>query len=340
MVKVITRVNVHAQHGDKVFTFSLTAEEVMALCRVERFGFDPEGVNRKLDNDHALRISEAMLDHDILWLEPILGDLAGGKWRYDERENSLVGNDDAYVSIDDGQHRWHALSLLNPLERVHLSFTVSATMGLPFERRLKIFRMQKNRKPLDSRLDLAQRHRLNDWKNAADREAYELVLKLNADTTSPLKGMVVLEEQSKRPYEGRHRPVGINAKGLHATLRSVLGTSSPLSALSPEQRSRVVLTLIQLAADMWPSEWKSDQHVLTTARGINAILMLVVSSPNFRGAIGDNFSQESLRQGLAWAQSFKWTTSSLRNVSVREIVVRLDQSIGRNKRGKGQRAAA
>ncbi len=326
----IGNVNILTQREVTIYNFTLDAEAVMSLCKVERFGADPNGVNRRYDDRHALEIAAAMLDPNMLWPEPILGDLTG-TWTHDSEDRKLC-TESGYISIDDGQHRWAALSVLNPVERAKLQFTVQATMGLSFEQRLRVFRAQSNRKAIDPRLDMAQRHRLGDWKNPVDSEAYELVLKLSADITSPLRGMILLNEQEKRPYEGKHRPVGINSKGLHSTLRSVLGGSSPLSALSSQERARVVQDMIRLAAAVWPQEWSSDDHALTTARGINAILMLIVSSPNFRGAIGDNFSQESLERGLSLAKSFKWAAAGLRNISAREIVNRLDQSIGRTKR--------
>ncbi len=330
---VIPNVNVLEQHGDRMYTFTLSAELLVALGKVERFGVDPSGVNRKLDDDHATAIAEAMLDRSIVWIEAILGDLGGG-WLYDESARTLTGPADAFLSIDNGQHRRRALELINALEREHLSFSICATMNMPFERRLKIFRMQRHQKPLDARLDLAQRNVLGEWKSPLDKEAYDLLLLLSSDVTSPLKGLVLLEEQEKRPYEGRHRPVGINGKGLHNTIRSVIGPSSPLHALSPEKRRTTILSLIQLAAQIWPKQWKSDKHILTTARGINALLGLMVSSPNFRGTIGDDFSPESLRRGLEFAESFSWSSADCRNASVREIISRINQSIGRNKRTK------
>lgn len=330
---VIDRVNVLQQRDDSIYSFNLPADRLIELCRVERFGVDPNGVNRKFDENHALTIAEAMIDTSLLWPEAILGDLTGGRWVFDPEAATLTNADgNGYVSIDDGQHRYKALELLNPVERAKLAFSVQVTIGLSFERRLKIFRSQSLRKAIDARLDLAQRHRLGDWKKPVHREAYELVLKLNSDTTSPLRGLVLLEELEKRVYEGRHRPVGINGKGLHGTLCSVMGGASPLAALTPEERARVILDMIRLTATIWPKEWKSDSHILTTARGINAVLSLLVSSPNFRGALGDDFSQESLARALKYAETFKWKASDFRNVSVREIVGRLDQAIGRNKR--------
>jgi len=328
---VIGNVNTLQQREDTIYNFTLSAERLLELCRVERFGIDPNGVNRKYDENHAMEIAEAMLDPKIVWMEPILGDLTGGSWIFDPTTRELRGSaEKGYISIDDGQHRFQALGVLNATERAKLEFTVQVTIGLSYERRLKIFRMQKERKVIDPRLDLAQRHRLGEWRTDGDREAYELLLKLNSDTTSPLRGVIILEEQEKRPYEGRHRPVGINGKGLHVTLRSVMGGKSPLAALSTPERARVILDTIRLAAQIWPKEWKSDSHILTTARGINAVLNLYVSSPNFRGVLGDDFSQESIEKALRFAETFKWAASGFTNVGVREIVSRLDQAIGRN----------
>src|SRR5690606_36608866 len=150
-------------------------------------------------------IANAMLDPKIVWMESVLGDLTGGSWLYDSETRVLRGSPAGYISIDDGQHRFMALSVLNAAERAKLEFTVQVTIGLSYERRLKIYRMQKERKVIDSRLDLAQRHRLSEWKTECDRESCELRLKLTSDTTSPLRGVIILEEQEKRPYEGRHR---------------------------------------------------------------------------------------------------------------------------------------
>jgi hypothetical protein len=331
----INNVNTLTQRDDTIYNFTLSAESLMEICRVERFGVDPNGVNRRYDENHAMDIATAMLNPTIVWMESILGDLTGGSWIYDPENRVLRGSEKGYISIDDGQHRFMALSVLNATERTKLEFTVQVTLGLSYERRLKIFRMQKERKVIDPRLDLAQRHRLGEWKTEGDREAYELLLKLNADTTSPLRGVIILEEQDKRPYEGRHRPIGINGKGLHSTLRSVMGGKSPLAALSSAERARVILDTIRLSAQIWLKEWKSDSFIITTARGMNALLNLYVSSPNFRGALGDDFSHESIERALRLAETFKWSASGFKNVGVREIVSRLDQSIGKN-----QRAAA
>lgn len=315
------------QRDVEIYTFTVSADDLPIISRVERFGDASDGVNRKYDEGHALEIAEAMLKPDTVMLDSICGDLKGN-WTFER--GRLAAGEGAYLSIDDGQHRRGACEVLNPEERARWSFAVVATMGMDYETRLKIFRQQRTRKQIDSRLDLAMRHKLDDWTTDAERQAYELVLKLNSDPASPLKGMIILEETVSRPYEHQHRAEGINAAGLWRSLKSVMSKGSPLYALSLEKRAEVALNMIFLASEVWEKSWKSDQHVLTTARGINAVLMLIVSGPNFRIKIGDDFRIESLRAGLELASKFNWTSKALRNVGRREMTSKIDDAIGRN----------
>jgi len=312
------------QHGTTVFTFVLTAEQLVAFARVDRFGEKSDGVNRKFNEGHAIKIAQAMIEPDTVMLDAICGDLKG-TWRYEN--GTLIGEGDAYLSIDDGQHRWAACGLLNPEERARWSFTVCATMGLDYETRQHIFRQQRLRRPIDARLDLAQRHRLDEWHSDAEREAYVLVLQLQSDPDSPLKGMIILDETVKRPYEHQHRTQGINANGLWQVLKSVMSKGSPLFVLSVEKRAEVARNMIRLASEIWPKAWCSPNHILSTARGINAVMMLLVSSPEFRGVIGDDFRIESLRNGLSYASSFNWTAGKHKNANVREITDGINNAI-------------
>lgn len=320
------RANQVHQRDVTVYTFTVKGEDLPKISRVERFGNSSDGVNRKFDEAHALEIAEAMTRPETVMLDSVCGDLKGD-WRYEN--GRLIMGEGAYLSIDDGQHRRGACEVLNPEELRRWSFPVVATQGLDFETRLKIFRQQRLRKGIDTRLDLAMRHRLDEWRTDAEREAYNLVLQLQSDANSPLKGMIILEETVRRPYEHQHRQDGINAAGLWSTLRSVMGKGSPLNALSLEKRAKVALTMVQLSSEVWSKAWRSNEHVLTTARGINAVLMLIVSGSNFRVKIGDDFRVESLRAGLELASRYNWTAKANRNRGQKEMVMLLDETIGR-----------
>jgi hypothetical protein len=202
---------------------------------------------------------------------------------------------------------------------------------MPYEERLRVFRQQGLRRRIDSRLDLAQRHRLSEWGSDSERAAYELILQLQADTNSPLCGQIILKETVKRPYEHRHRPEGINAAGLWATLKSVMSKSSPLHTLSLDKRAEVASNLIRVASETWPSAWGSTKHILTTARGINAILKLMVSGADFRGVIGDDFRIESLQRAFEYAKTFNWTRDRWKNAGVGEITDELNKAIARGR---------
>lgn len=319
-------VNVLQQKEHQIYNFVMTADDLAQLAQVDRFGDSSNGVNRKLNEKHAMDIAIAMTESNSLLLDAICGDLQGN-WQV--RHGKLVPMDEsATLSIDDGQHRWYAVTeLLNPEERARWSFTIVATMGLDYETRLRIFRQQSKRRQIDAKLDLAQRHALDDWKTDAEREAYRLLLQLNSDTNSPLKGMIVLDETTKRSYEHQHRVEGINASGLWRSLKSAMSKGSPLFSLSVEKRVEVVRNMIRLASETWPTAWESPNHILTTARGINAVLMMMVSSPEFRGVIGNDFRVESLKKGFDHAKRFRWNKEGHKHSDVREITAGLNRVI-------------
>ncbi len=323
---VITRV-----HGsDTIYTFTLTAPELLKIARVDRFEESKrEGVNRALDQNHAIAIAEALLQPEIMWLEPILGDMRGQSWTYDEKKRSLEFGEGGYISIDDGQHRLTALKLLEPTEMEKLSFTVTVTHGLPIKRRLEIFRMQAKRKRLNARLDLALRYRLDDWRSPLDGEAYKLLLALNTEDGSPLKGMIQVTEVAS---EGGAETV--NGKTLHSAIRRAIGPQSPMSELNPAQRAEALKTLVAVAAEIWKKAWDSPEHMLATSRGMSALLSLVVNAPNFRGATGDDFSAKKLREVLSRAKSFDWSAEKLRGEKASETVKRLDAAIRRGAQTK------
>lgn len=318
------------QRGEPIYQFYLTVQQLMEVGRVERFEETPSGVQRKLDPKHVDEMVNAMIeDPQTLFLEPIVGDLVGN-WKYDPKQLTLSPSGGAYITIDDGGHRFEAFKVLNPEEASRWQISVIVTNNLPFERRIKLFRQQMERKRIDPRLTLAQRYRLGDWENKLDQECYELCVALNGATDSPLKGMILLDEQLKQPYEHRHRPVGVNVTGLMSTFRVILGKNSPLARLSPDKRREVVFNYLRLAKLQWPDEWESTKHVLTSAKGLRPLLMLLSASPNFRGALGDDFSQANLEQVLRLADSYNWTETHNRKRSIPQIITALDQAIGRN----------
>lgn len=314
------------QPGITLYTFTLTADQMVELCRVERFGEHQMGVNRRFSEDKAIEIADAMLKPETIFAENPLGSLEGdwrlidGHWHYG------VG---AYISLDDGQHRRAALELLNPEERKRWTFTFTVTHGAPYHVRLKAFMQQTKRRNLDARLMLQMKAEVGEWRSDAEGRAYALCVELNNDPRSPLKDMVILGEQDKRPYEGRHRPVGINVKGLHLTFTSLMSKNSPLAQLSPEKQREVCKNMIMAAATVWPNAWKSKKHILTSARGVNAVLKLMVSGKAFKMAVSNDFTFENLVKVFTYAGKFDWTAKRAVHETERSITERLDNAIER-----------
>lgn len=336
-MRKIGNVTTFTQRNVVLYSFKLKANALLEMGRVERFGEGDVGINRQLNPEHALDIAKAMLagTDKALWLEPFVVALEGG-WEFDMKAGVLVGPDVAYLSIDDGQHRHEGFKSLTAAELDTIEFPVVAHLNLPFETRLRVFRMQGLRRPLDARLNLAQRYRLNEWDKPIDREAYELVLRIHKDERSPLKGLVQLNEGVRRIREDHGLSnTGINAQGLFSTLRTVLGNKGPIIDLaSSEERAQVILNTLHIASEVWPNAWRSERHILTTARGVTAVLQLFITGTNFRAEIGTDFNPEAIRRGLSLGSSFDWTKGKHKNASWRDIADRLDQSIQRGSRNK------
>jgi hypothetical protein len=326
----ITNLLVTEQQSHRIFTFNLGSAQIIDLCRVERFWDDvTTGVNRELNHDQVAGIALAMSAKNTtntLWLEPIIVALIGN-WQFDE-ENRILFTDDpeAYCSVDDGQHRVEALKsgLLTTEEIAGLNFNITATKDLPYNLRLRIFRMQAERRPINRRLDLAQRNKLGEWRSETDQEAYRLVLDLNNDHRSPLNNKVYLKEGV---------PSGaidlISANGLHSTIKMLFGRRSPLHGCLPAKRKEIVFSAIRIASETWPEAWNSPKHMLCSGRGINTILQLFVSGVNFRQAMGLETSIESISKAFGFARDFDWTVAKAKNEGTPHIISRLDEMIRR-----------
>jgi hypothetical protein len=121
----------------------------------------------------------------------------------------------------------------------------------------------------------------------------------------------------------------INSKGLMATLRSLVGKASPFHVLSFEQKLEICLRTIRAVQTVWPKLWGSEKHVLSTARGVNAVLYLYIRGVNFNRALGGSFEEKAIVQALMYGQQCKWTTGAAENLTSIHLADRLDGAIGR-----------
>lgn len=322
----IDTVIVSRQRDVTMFTFKLTASQMIELCRVERFGTHEMGVQRRFKERRAWKMAFAMsTDEEITFSENPRGSLENG-WSL--KDGKLYFDKGAYITLDDGQHRCGALHILDTEERDKWEFMITCTQDVPYAVRLKAFLQQDKGEKIDSRLKLSMRNEIGDWDNEAQRRAYELCRELNHDPRSPLKDLVILEETDTRPYEGKHRPAGINVSGLHNAFTSLMSRSSPLATLPPEKQLEVCKNIIRAAAKVWSKSWKSPGHCLTTAKGINAVLKLMISGRSFRIAADGNFTYEKLLEVFGHAGKFDWSAKKSIGESEAQLRDRLDAAIG------------
>ncbi len=323
--KFIKNVRAVIQRGVIIYVAHVPARELVPMCQVDHY--DSGGVQRKINDSHVIHIAEAMSDKNTIWLDPVFGSLVGN-WKF--KEDMLVGDSDAMISLDDGQHRWKALGsgLLDDEEIAELQFEIKVTQGLDRDARLRIFRAQAERRRIDRRLDLAQRHELDEWPSSTHKHAYDVILALNTDPTSPIKGRVQLLDTPRRGYHRcGGRDVMLPSSGLHSSLVIVFGRKSPLHSLDQRIQKRVIMDMIRISSQVWSSAWDSDKHILTTARGINALLRLCISGSAFRSVVGIDFLPEKIEEAFRYARRFRWAASNWQNRPTKVVSDSLNQCI-------------
>ena len=273
-----------------------------------------------------MAIAQAMsTDPDITFTENPRGSLENGWELIDGELHYKAG---AFISLDDGQHRRGALEMLNLEELAKWEFVITCTKDVPYAVRLKLFMQQDKGERIDSRLKLAMRNEIGDWDSDAARRAYELCCDLAHDPRSPLRDLIILTETDTRPYEGQHRPAGINVAGLHNAFTSLMSRNSPLSGLTPEEQLNVCKNIIGAASTVWAKSWRNPDSVLTTSKGVNAILKVVISGRSFRMAANGDFRYENLVQVFRHASKFDWSARKSSGESETQLRQRLDEAIG------------
>lgn len=334
---VIKNVRVDVEKGITLYTFKISGPELIKLGSVDRFGEDEGGVQRPLSDKHVLAIAQAMADQEVLWLEPIIGALEGS-WEFDEKKGTLIplnqiGHDACYLSIDDGQHRHAALSsgVLNSDEVALQAFEVKAYMDIDFHKRLRLFRMQGQRRSIDRNLDLAQRHELDHWQSPAHKEAYDIILYMNSNPKSPLLGRIQLNAGRQETYQAKDGTIlkKIRAVGIHGQVRSCLQRRSRLSTVAPNQRRNVLVAFIKAARDTWSNHWDDPKSALCTASGLKALLGLFVAGTNFREEVGGNYTEGNVARAISFGSRFRWARRYTKNRNPKDLCDSLDEAIGR-----------
>ena len=65
---------VEGQPGSELFTFVVSAQDLSSFAKLERFNETQEGVERKLNYSHVLKLAEFMRQPNASLAEPVLGD--------------------------------------------------------------------------------------------------------------------------------------------------------------------------------------------------------------------------------------------------------------------------
>ena len=336
------------QPGSELFTFVVKADDLVSFAKVERFNETEEGVQRMLNIGHVQQLAEFMRRPDASLPEPILGDLRGA-WEIDGEKHVLRRQDKSTLLIDDGQHCFAALHLLTVEERGRWEFKVTATVNTPYQTRLKRFIQQLNRLKLDTQLVLQIRDRGDLFPDQISKASYQLAKRLATETTSPLHGIIRLEErQPKRQATGvdadklagvlglmsaattlREETLSvINVTGILRDLHQVTASvHSLLRHHNQEQQFLAICHLLSAAKEKWPTEWNDPKsYFLRRSDGIASLIELFVVGQAFKSCLSPEgtrwnrkvtqrvitTSPETIKRTLGYIKRYDWSFAQYR----------------------------
>ncbi len=352
------------QPGSELYTFVVSASTLLEIARVERFNEDPnhKGVQRLLHYPQVVKIRDAMRQSHATFAEPILGNLEG-EWIVDKDTNTLMGNRDGYLSVDDGQQRIAALHLLSEEERSVWQLKVTATLGISYEQRVRMFLQQTKRLKIDGQLVLQLQDKTGLFPDNISERAYALGKRLANDPNSPLFGLIRLEERPprKHPTEEdakrlapllssippavmlREHTLGIiNVGSIFGELKKVVSSAhSVILKQDAEVQQEVVFRIISAAKEIWPKEWSDPQnYFLRRTEGVKSLILLPVVGQQFKKSLalwlkqgGLSRPQENRVKGLlSCAERYAWDFKRFRGPdaifpSPAEIARQLDSLI-------------
>jgi len=303
------------QNGVHIFTFVIEAEALLQMGVLLRFGEHPEGVNRKLTVGHAKSIAKSLKDDPgTLMMDPIRGDLRSGgdAWVYDPRRATLTGvvesdeenrMESCYFIIDDGQHRFTALELLDGENRKKWKFLVTATMGLPKPRRLDIFQLHELEKKIDKTLTIRQRGELGVFRSRGEEVAFLGALAINERQNSPLRARVWMEE-GRISRADRERGV-VPLKTMLMFLKPVGGRSSNLHGREVAEQTRIIVDWFRASAAVWPY-FGDPGRVLGSPLAYGTVLRLLSHSRHVNSLLARDYSYDNIVRVLMYGKGFKW----------------------------------
>lgn len=329
MPGTIDRVTPIKQGELTIYSFPLTAKKLRELGVISRLHEQEGGIQRKLDEVKGGEIALAMVDPTVQWLDAIIVHLEPlGSWCYER--GSINYSDDFRLSVDDGQHRRYALDGLNDQELERLGeFSVTAAFALTFKQRFELFLQQEKRRHIDRNLQLEGRYLIDKWDAPSDKTAYGIVRALALNERSPLFDKVELEEVERRQIGVVHPK--LLAIGLNRSVKSAISNKSLLYGMDAKKQEDIMVRYLRIASEIWSDKWgKPSEYIISSARGVNSLLRLFVSSATFRLMLTHNdFSDVRLRSVLLLASAFDWSVATNKNRSDRDLIVRLDDMMSR-----------
>lgn len=305
--KIIKKATKLRQKGTNLYQFKMTPVELAQIVYILRKSRNkPDALERKLIKSKVDSIKEAADEENVFFPNsivinldktenlhvkplaesinvdsanvPIIADdvtiefnirRLHGKIAEQDINKLLTDPTDKVGYITDGQHRQLGLLLSNQANNIELN--VVAFVGAEDKVAYKTFAdINEYQTKVTKTLLHHIRWEIEEFEEPSLEEAYELVLKLDKEDDSPLKGHIrIFEEDTGR---------WVSSPSITDWLsRYVMGVGKVLQNLSNKERLRILKNYFRAWEQLYPDQWNEDnrgEYVLTKAMGIRIMCTL------------------------------------------------------------------
>ena len=109
--------------------------------------------------------------------------------------------------------------------------------------------------------------------------------------------------------------------------KALFSRESPFARKGEKERQQYIQDLFRAARNTWPAQWDDKDYILTTVRGMNALILLITDSVQYTNLIGKDFSADHIQAVIKMAAKYNWSLANNKGKSVEQIVDGLNRSI-------------
>lgn len=258
------------QPGGTIYTISISGRKLRNKSEVLSRALDKGGVQRILTESRCRRIAKFYSQPNAFLANNIIGTIDSGHFRY---QDGYVYLSPEFVNeVIDGQHRLWGFGDDFNIEHVDFDVLLSFIKDADSKTKALLFyKINKEQKKINPSLAFDLLEIIGDESGEDKDVVANIVKQLNVDNTSPFLGMVKIKETD----DGTISLANMTTKILKF-LKTSMGKKFYVNdELNDDALYRTIETYFNAIRDLFPSEWKNVDTILTKTPGFGAFIELL-----------------------------------------------------------------